>query len=158
MSYITYEKYLQHIYDTGSPLAEAKFQALEKQAERCLNNFTMTVDGVKKLVDYFPEAEDDVEAVEAAMAALINALDGFGAYQTAAMQALSQGNGGVIASKSSGSESISYAVAGDGLVSAAQTPSQKNAYLYQLAREYLEGAKDKNGVNLLYGGVYPYVC
>ena len=156
MSYITYEQFIEHNTITDTSVTEANFSAFEKQAERCLNNVTMTVDGVKKLIDYFPTAEDDAEAVYCSMTAIINALADFSAYEANVRAAQAGGHSGIIASVSSGSESISYVTNG-AFTTAAQTPAGRNAYLYQIAHEYLAGAKDANGVNLLYGGAYPCI-
>ena len=69
---------------------------------------------------------------------------------------------GVIASRSAGSESISYASLSDtasgaknwsAVYQAAGNPQETNRILESAARMYLTGVKDNNGVNLLYAGV-----
>ena len=69
---------------------------------------------------------------------------------------------GVIASRSAGSESISYASLSDtasgaknwsAVYQAAGNPQETNKILESTARLYLTGVKDNNGVNLLYAGV-----
>lgn len=69
---------------------------------------------------------------------------------------------GVIASRSAGSESISYASLSDtasgaknwsAVYQAAGNPQETNKILESAARMYLTGVKDNNGVNLLYAGV-----
>ena len=68
---------------------------------------------------------------------------------------------GVIASRSAGSESISYASLSDtasgaknwsAVYQAAGNPQETNKILESTARLYLTGVKDNNGVNLLYAG------
>ncbi|MBR2680495.1 MAG: hypothetical protein IKE23_07045, partial [Exiguobacterium sp.] len=62
----------------------------------------------------------------------------------------------VVASRSSGSESISYASnVSTSLIEATKSEDAKMALLSRTARFYLAGVEDANGVNLLYMGAYP---
>ena len=61
-----------------------------------------------------------------------------------------------IKSRTAGNESISYDTGG-GLIGKVLSDKSAQARLYaDTINEYLRGTKDKNGVNLLFGGVYPY--
>lgn len=156
MSYLTYEEYEQ-LYTGQNAVSEAAFSGLERQAERVIDRFTLTVDNVKKLKVAFPTDEDDVEAVKLCVVAVLTALDNINATEGANAESIRSGRGGIIASASSGSESITYAVAGSDLIGASMDVKKKDAYLYQIVRNNLAGARDANGVNLLYGGFYPCI-
>ena len=61
-----------------------------------------------------------------------------------------------VKSVSAGNESISYDT-GSGLISKVLSDKSAQARLYaDTINEYLRGTKDKNGVNLLFGGAYPF--
>lgn len=156
MSYITYQEY-QQLYTGQNPISAFAFPTLERRAERYIDRLTLTVDNVKKLKVAFPTDEDDVLAVKECVVEVMTALDNIDATEGANTEAIRSGRGGIIASASSGSESITYAVSGNDLIGAAMDVTQRDAYLYKIIRSYLSGASDANGVNLLYGGRYPCI-
>lgn len=156
MSYLTYAEYQQLNTGQNTVSAEA-FPLLERQAERAIDRLTLTVDNVKKLKVAFPTNEDDVNAVKECVAAVIKALDDINATEGANTASIRSGRGGIIASASSGSESVSYAVTGSDLIGAVMDITKRDAYLYKIIKNCLAGARDANGVNLLYGGRYPCI-
>lgn len=156
MSYLTYQEY-QQLYTGQNAIGEDAFPALERQAERYIDRLTLTVDNVKKLKVAFPTEEDDVNAVKDCMVEVMTALDNINATEGVNVASIRSGRGGIIASASSGSESITYAVTGSDLIGAAMDVTQKDAYLYKIIKNCLAGAQDANGVNLLYGGFYPCI-
>lgn len=144
--YITFEQYLQFYND----VTEAEFNRLCLNAQRVIDKVTTGVDGVRKLELYFP-TDGDAEYIKLCMAELIHDLKGFEVVDSSLISSNPNGAGRVIASVSSGSESISYA----------QTQTQyslygieREKYLKDKAVSYLRGLYDSNGVSLLYMGNY----
>lgn len=133
-------------------------------AQKYVDNATMTVDGTKKLQIAFPTDEDDAEAVQRCVSAVINALSEVDAARQAANAAsgyVSTENGyrsANIRSVSAGGESITYA-ADDAIetdvAKAAKSNGELKAYVMTIVESYLRGVQDDNGVNLLFGGCYP---
>lgn len=156
--YITYQQY-EEIYNDS--LDEKTFNRLSWPACKILDHMTTGVDGFCKLKKAFPVNMDSVEAIRRCVCALINF-----SYQveleSKAVSLSSDSNGEehrAIASKSSGSESITYVSAGSALkntysAAAADDDARRTAQ-YNIVHEYLSGVTDFNGVNLLYLGRYP---
>lgn len=135
--------------------------------DRVMDTVTSGVDGVKKLRIAFPTDETDAEMVRRVWCELC-----YTAYmvtsQRAALATASQvhdlGNGvsvaGLVTSISSGGESMSFSGGANAVQSeylkAAQTPGGELQLMRSIAREQLAGLTDANGVNLLFGGVYPH--
>lgn len=158
MAFVTFDEY-QTMYP-NSDLTSGLFDVYERQAERVLDALTTGVDNVHKLYDYFPTKERDVQAVQDATIHITNLLYEISKAESA--YALSVGADGlatssVVASRSSGSESISYSQNKTAISEAVTSFEAKQNILNRTARFYLAGGEDKNGVNLLYMGVYPYV-
>ena len=159
MGFLSYGKFIGYYPNTA--LTEAQFGLYERQAERVLDALTTGIDNVHKLYDYFPTNARDAQYIEDATAHLTNLL--YQIEMTASAYTPSVGADGlasskVVASRSSGSESISYASnVSTALVEASKSEDAKTALLNKTARFYLAGAEDKNGVNLLFMGAYPYV-
>ena len=133
-------------------------------AQRYSDNATMTVDGVKKLQIAFPTDEDDAEAVERCMCAVINALT----EVDTARQAVNSASGYIetesgyrsanVKSISAGGESITYggdASTESDVAKAARSNGELKSYVMGIIENYLRMTKDDNGVNLLFGGCYP---
>lgn len=165
MAYIEYSDYTA-IY---SELSEADFNRLQWLAEKRLDNLTTGVDGYAKLKEAFPDG-DDGEAVKRCLCELIHlsyqieeAENRIRTAQSLITNADGTVNGAVISSKSSGSESVSYAAinsstTGSTLVDAAVSDKTVQQQLYtDTVREYLSGVHDANGVNVLYMGPYPHI-
>ena len=164
MAYVDFE-YYKTIYGEKA-IPEADFNRLSWDAEREVNKATSGVDGVKKLKVAFPTNEDDAETVKRCVVELVNFLykleeaensaNSLGEYvQTA------EGNlkGKVISSHTAGNETISYAVgkSADTVISnAIKDLHSKDVVVYQFITSKLSGVSDANGVNLLFGGRYPY--
>ena len=61
----------------------------------------------------------------------------------------------VIKSISAGGESVTYETQDNEIVAAASSNAGRKRYITGLIDTYLRGTTDDNGVNLLFGGVYP---
>lgn len=148
-------------------LAEKDYNRLAWEACRLIDNLTSGVDGIKKLRIAFPADENDAEAIRRCVCKLVdiaNQIETMEKASNAARGFVEREDGTMISKKitsvSSGSESIHYAsdtAAGSAISVAASDVSARNALYASTIREYLSGAKDANGVNLLYMGRYPYV-
>ena len=157
MAFLAYGDFLN--YYPNSALTQAQFNLYEGQAERVLDVLTTGLDNVHKLYDHYPTKARDVKCIQDAVAHLSNLL--FQIDMTASAYTPSVGADGlasskVVASRSSGSESISYASnVSTSLIEATKSEDAKMALLSRTARFYLAGVEDANGVNLLYMGAYP---
>lgn len=152
--YISFEEY-NALYDG---MEEKVFNRLSFDAGRIMDIHTTGVDGVKKLKVAFPT--EDAEIVRRCAAKLIHFL-GEVEQAESGYESTEQGlRGRVISSVTAGNESISYAVNTSAAASAAADKAVKDALVTNIIREYLSGATDANGVNLLYMGAYPrrYLC
>ena len=164
MAYVDYE-YYKSLYGEKA-LAEADFKRLLWDAEREIDKTTSGVDGVRKLQVAFPTSDYDAEAVKRCAVELVNFLykleeaennaNSVGQYTERADGSL---QGKVVSSVSAGNESISYAVgksADTAISNAIKDLHSKDVAVYQFITSRLSGVSDANGVNLLYGGRYPY--
>ena len=145
------------------------FERLASVASRIMDNETTGVDGFKKLKAAYPVDPDDDEAIKLCAAALVTFLDQVERVHNMTLEAgeyTKRADGSlvsrVVSSVSSGSESISFATQGAGAASssvlaAAANDDERKRMCRNIAREYLAGICDANGVHLLYMGVYPYV-
>lgn len=164
MAYTDYEFYKERYY--GNMIPEADFPRLSERASDFID--TLTFD---RLVDGLPSNERAATKVQKAVCAVAEALYQIGLAEQQALSAASgtstqagviAGTTGVITSKSSGSESISYAspseLAGgakewSAVYAAAGDTAATNKLLAETARRYLSGVADDKGVNLLYAGI-----
>lgn len=166
MGYVDYE-YYKSLYGDKA-ISGADFNRLSWDACRKLDIATTGVDNVKKLKFAFPTNEDDAEAVKRCICKLIEiavqieesakALAEASGYITD--EATGAIRGKVVASKSSGSESISYVSSASGntstLIDKALSDKDVQDKLYNdTITDYLSGVPDANGVNLLFVGPYP---
>lgn len=158
MAYVDIESYIA-LY---GEIEETAFNRLLWDASRLLDSETSGVDGYRKLKYAFPTDEEDAETVRRCACVLINTMDRVEAAETAARNYFVEREDGtvvgkVVSSMSSGSESVSYSTAGISTVLDKVISGELNAdELYRSTiRRYLSGIRDANGVNLLYGGVYP---
>lgn len=163
MAYADWDFYNTHC---KAVVPEADFSRLAEKASReVIDKMTF-----RRLRNWFPEDEYDAYDVKMAVCAVAekmylleiaesqaNAAAGAGgtSTQTAA------GTTGVITSRSSGSESISYASPSQmasgakewsAVYAAAGDTEKMNKLLYDTARVYLSGIANKEGVLLLYAG------
>lgn len=163
MAYADYEFYTTKYY--GSAIPDS--QSFDKQSERASDFLDIIT--FERLVDGLPENERAQTRIKKAVCALADKLYGL---ELAEKQALSAAAGsitsgiggattGVITSKSSGSESISYASPSEVANSAkdwsdtysvAGDESRTNKMLYDTAKIYLTGIETEKGVPLLYAG------
>ncbi len=164
MAYTDYEFYKDRYY--GSMIPEDDFPRLSERASDFID--TITFD---RLVDGLPANERAAAKVQKAVCAVAEALYQIGLAEQQALSAASgtskqdgvmTGTTGVITSKSSGSESISYAslseLAGSAkewsaVYGAAGDAGATNKLLTETVRTYLAGVADDKGVNLLYAGI-----
>lgn len=162
MAYAEYSFY-KELYD--SEITDSAFSRFEWEASRLMDRETTGVDGFKKLRYAFPTDEDDVMTVQRCACAIINILHQIEDYNHSAMDAngyIKREDGtlssNVISSISSGSESISFSNSvktDNAIISAAKSTVEKNLLIHNTITEFLSGAADANGINLLYMGVYP---
>lgn len=164
MAYTDYTFYKDRYFGTIIP--ETDFPRLAERASDFVD--TITFD---RLADGLPSNERASTKVQKAVCAVA---DTYYQFELAEKQALASAQGtsstagvmagttGVITSKSSGSESISFAspseLAGSAkewsaIYSAAGDTKATNKLLMETARTYLSGVADDNGVNLLYAGI-----
>ena len=145
--YVDYEFY-KTLY--GTTVDEKAFNRLLWNAEKMVKNAVTGVDGRCKLDFAFPDVAYDAEAVKRCECALVDIMAKIEKAETEA-----EGNK-TVKSVSAGNESISYDT-GSGLISKVLSDKSAQARLYaDTINEYLRGTKDKNGVNLLFGGAYPF--
>ena len=145
--YVDYDFY-KTLY--GTTVDEKVFNRLIWNAEKLVKNAVTGVDGRCKLDFAFPDVAYDAEAVKRCECALVDIMSKIDKAETEA-----EGNK-TVKSVSAGNESISYDT-GSGLIRNVLSDKSAQARLYvDTINEYLRGTKDKNGVNLLFGGIYPY--
>ena len=165
MAYVDYE-YYKSLYGEEKAIPETDFNRLLWDAEREIDKATSGVDGVRKLQVAFPTSDYDVEAVKRCVCALVEFLK---QIEDAERNANSVGQytertdgslqGKVVSSVSAGNESISYAVgksADTAIGNAIKSLQDKDVTIYAFVASRLHGVSDANGVNLLFGGEYPY--
>lgn len=134
----------------GTTVDETVFNRLIWNAEKLVKNAVTGVDGRCKLDFAFPDVAYDAEAVKRCECALVDIMAKIDKAETEA-----EGNK-TVKSVSAGNESISYDT-GSGLIGKVLSDKSAQAKLYaDTINEYLRGTKDKNGVNLLFGGAYPF--
>ena len=134
----------------GTTVDEKVFDRLIWNAEKLVKNAVTGVDGRCKLDFAFPDVAYDAEAVKRCECALVDIMAKIEKAETEA-----EGNK-TVKSVSAGNESISYDT-GSGLIGKVLSNKSAQARLYaDTINEYLRGTKDKNGVNLLFGGAYPF--
>ena len=134
----------------GTTVDDKVFNRLIWNAEKLVKNAVTGVDGRCKLDFAFPDVAYDAEAVKRCECALVNIMAKIKKAETEA-----EGNK-TVKSVSAGNESISYDT-GSGLIGKVLSDKSAQARLYaDTINEYLRGTKDKNGVNLLFGGAYPF--
>lgn len=125
-------------------------------AQKSVDNATSTIDGVKKLRVAFPSNEEDAETVKRCFCAVIHAYYSLASIEAAGYAETANGlQPRVIRSISAGGESVSYATTDSEIVAAASSNAGKRNYISGIIDGYLRGTTDDNGVNLLFGGVYP---
>lgn len=147
--YIDYE-YYKTLYGDKA-LEETEFNRFLWESEREIDKATSGIDGVRKLDVAFPTNKYDAEVVKRCVCDLIDFLS-----QLEKARNTMANDGGIVASKSAGNESISY-VSGDTVVtSALRSARGKEIAICGLITERLRDVKDANGINLLYLGSYPY--
>lgn len=146
-------------------ITEAEYNMNGYEAQVRLDDATITVDGVKKLKSAMPIDSDDLEAVRRCFAKLTHELTLVerAKNELISMSSVTSGAEGThvgsVKSISSGSESISFGTDANytsPYVTAATNDEKKEEMLKNVLLTGLRGIKDKNGVNLLFGGVYPF--
>ena len=147
----------------GNVVPESDFPRLAERASDWLDMITFD-----RLVDGLPESEKAQTKIKKAVCALTDAFYQMELAQKKALQSASDceaGNitesSGVILSKSSGSESVSYASPQQlgaaakewgAVFAAVGNPVATNKLLADIAKPYLLGVKTDKGVPLLYAG------
>lgn len=164
MAYVDYE-YYKSLYGEKA-ISEADFNRLLWNAEREIDKATSGVDGVRKLQVAFPKDLYDSEAVKRCVLEVIVFLSKLEIAEESAnslyqyeKRADGTLQGKVVSSVSAGNESISYAVgksADTAISNALKDVQSRDMVVYQIIASRLSGVSDANGVNLLFGGRYPY--
>lgn len=157
--YATLEQFLQYEPD----MTADDYNKYSWSATKWVDNVTTGIDGVKKLRVAFPSDEASAETVSRCFCAVIRALkevDDARAAQASASGYISTENGfqpAAVKSISAGGESITFGTdATSDLAKAASSMSGMKSYINGIVDNYLRGVQDDNGVNLLFGGFYPY--
>ena len=160
MLYADY-KFYTDLY--GSGITEQTFNRLIWAASKVLDHMTTGVDGYKKLEHAYPINPNDDEAIKRCVCELVQF-----AYEieeaNKALGYVTNADGTVnsrmVLSRSSGAESISYVTGGNSVsktaveAAAADDDIRRNMQT-AMVRQYLDGVRDANGVNILYLGRYP---
>jgi hypothetical protein len=157
--YITLSEYTA-LYDMAD---DRLFNRLAVEACKLLDKYTTGCDGVKKLSIAFPTENDDAQAVKHCAAKIVSILHQIEQADAAANQSrgyMSTSNGlqgKVIASVTSGNESVTYSTSAvkSSVDAAVVDFSAREKMIRATIRDYLSGTVDANGVNLLYMGPYP---
>lgn len=149
MRYITWQEFVA-VY--ANAMTQTDFDRFEYDAEAIIDNWVLTVDGVNKLRVAFPTNELDAEAVKRCVCELTVRCK---EIDDAEAQSISEH--GLVASVSSGTESMSFQRGGTALAQAVADNGARGHYFYNIVKRYLAGHKDANGVNLLFGGAYPVI-
>ena len=162
--YVDYE-YYESLYGEKA-IPEADFDRLLWDAEREIDKATSGIDNVRKLQVAFPTSDYEAESVKRCVCALVdflNKLENAESDANSISGLTERADGGmqgkVVASVSAGNESITYAVgkSSDTAISnAIKDLHSKDMAVYQFITSKLNGVSDANGVNLLFGGRYPY--
>ena len=153
MAYITYE-YFESLYGSNA-ISVADFNRLSWDAEREIDKATSGVDGVKKLRVAFPTNEYDAENVRRCVAELVNFLHKLDLVNYSVQESNGVVHGSVIKSVSAGNESITYETSGV-IGTATSSIRNKDIVIMEFISSKLSGIADANGINLLFGGRYPY--
>lgn len=146
--YIDYE-YFKTLYGENA-LEESTFNRLSWDADREIDKATCGIDGVKKLKVAFPTDEYNAEIVKRCVCDLIVYLS-----QLEKARSTMINDGGIVASRTAGNESISYVNADTDVNMALSSVEGKEKAIYSFITESLRGVTDANGVYLLYLGKYP---
>lgn len=153
--YVDYE-YYKSLY--GDKLTETDFNRLSWSAEREIDKATSGVDNVRKLKVAFPTNEEDAEAVKRCVCELIDFLKNIETAENNSIVIDSSNgtiHGGIVKSVSAGNESITYETSG-AIGAAIKSQKDRDLTLYAFVASRLHNVSDANGVNLLFGGRYPY--
>ena len=153
MAYIDYE-YFKSLYGADS-ISMADFNRLSWDAEREIDKATSGVDGIKKLRVAFPTNDYDAENVKRCVAELVNFLYKLDVANYSVRESSGAIHGSVVKSVSAGNESITYETPGV-LGTAMSSFRSKDLTIMEFISSKLGGVSDANGVNLLYGGTYPF--
>lgn len=163
--YGTYTDYVALFGDGG--LQEVDYRRHGLKADRLMDAYTTTIDGVKKLKDYYPTNAEDAELVSLCHCEIVNLLWQIQVAENAAqdMRGVVVTDAGVhgkaISSMSAGNESVSFGSASSSgttaIDKAVADKAEQKRQIAELVRTFLSSVPDANGVNLLYAGRYP-VC
>lgn len=162
--YVNYE-YYKSLYGEKA-ITEADFNRLYDKAEIVIDN-EVSAFGVNKLEVAFPTNEKSAKRVKQCICEIIQktaeAENAKSVYESASgyvERADGTVVGKVVTSVSAGNESISYSSKSNQSKTWAEKVAlgeEKIEDEYQrIIRQYLSGVSDDNGVNLLFGGRYPY--
>ena len=158
--YITWDQY-GTLYDS---IDEKLFNRLAFDAGRMIDNHTTGVDGIKKLRVAFPADKCAGDAVMHCAGSIVNLLHQIHEAEktVSAARGYTETENGlqrkIVSRVESGNEAISYSetkLSNSAVDAAVADKSVRDAMIASIIKEYLSGATDANGVNLLYMGPYP---
>ena len=160
MLYADYQ-YFTELY--GADVPEQTFNRLIWATSKILDHMTTGVDGYKKLEHAYPINPNDDEAIKRCVCELVQfAYEIEEANKALGYVTNADGmvNSRMVSSRSSGAESISYVTGGNSVsktaaVAAAADDDIRRNMQTAMVRQYLDGVRDANGVNILYLGRYP---
>ncbi len=134
----------------GDELDQADFDRLVWEACRAMDNAATGVDGMRKLEAAAPVG-DGAEAVKRCQMELVHQLHGMERAGGTVVRADGTVTGRAVTSITAGAESISFAAP------AGQNAGEdwRQGQVRAVIERYLAGVTDRNGVPLLYAGIYP---
>ena len=157
MAYSTKSDY-EAIYGNGS-ITESEFTRFSWEASRVMDVQTTGIDDVRKLSVAMPEDEYSLTCVKNCCCKLVNVLKQIEEAESSGAGFLTRADGllqpRVVASVSSGSESMSFSNGATAISKAVADENERDKLLAKICHRYLSGVEDKNGVRLLFMGVYP---
>lgn len=158
MAYADYDFYSNAYY--GEHLTKENATRYLSRASDEIDSYTFG-----RLVNAFPKVDTHIAMVKKTVCAVADILFLVDVQRKATMVTADSSNenegGRVIASKSSGRESITYSVNNTAVSSYAAAAADTDVFNTLIAgtvNKYLANIPDANGVNLLYAGAYGRCC
>lgn len=142
--YLTKSEYIA-IYGN---IDEATFNRCLFSAEKAVEDATLTADNVNKMVKAYPTDTRAVQCIKRCIADAVNLL------VTIDSAKATMNDGRLVTSRSAGNESISYG--SSEIDKAVIDATAQDDILRKRINSTLRGVMDKNGVKMLYKGIYPF--
>lgn len=146
MAYTSYEFY-KNTYG-GKSVPEDVFDKWMRKAEVILDRHTFN-----RLKENYPEDEHSDEMIQSAVCEMAENMYEVDRYQRASALSDNGESTGIIKSKSSGSESITYATGESVYENAIKDPERMEKWNKSVITSYLSNITDRTGTCLLYAGM-----